>query len=195
MPAKEMHRIVDLGCGSVPWPVFGLRPQFVQQTARGRSLRPNEVYIGVDHDKAALNMARRIVTAADKSLARRAQFVQADVGAALPFKDESVHEVHAHSLKAIGVTHMLPLHKRAFKEAHRVLKPGGYLIISGHSMFADREKLLEAAAEHFTLKRSETDQRKIARYTAYPSDFLIVMRKKAAPRKAGPAEARPASRR
>ena len=104
------HRILDAGCGS--------GPLFAALRERGA------IVTGLDKSAAMLELARRRL-GADTDL--RA----ADLGEPLPFPDDTFDDVTA-SL----VLHYLRDWGPALTELHRVLKPGGRLIISVDHPFA-----------------------------------------------------------
>lgn len=97
--------VLEAGCGIA---TDGMR--FVRAGAR---------YTGVDFSSTALELARRRLELEGSA----AQFMQGSI-AELPFPDASFDLVYSN-----GVIHHLPESKHAINEFHRVLRPGGTVIV------------------------------------------------------------------
>jgi SAM-dependent methyltransferase len=106
-------RVVDLGCGESP--VLDLvLPRLDDGTA-----------VGIDNDLEALRAARSSAPASGS----RTLFLQADLADPLPLADESMDVVLSHD-----VLELLPDPDALLREAFRVLRPGGRLVL-GHADF------------------------------------------------------------
>ncbi len=103
--------VLDIGCG---------RGELVCEAARRGAHA-----VGIDYAEAALELARERLTAMEPELKERVEFLRADAKT-LPFPDGSFDRVfmldvyehlHPHEIDSV------------LKEIHRVLRPGGRLII------------------------------------------------------------------
>ena len=104
VPAVEGCRVLDLGCGPGVYAV--------ELTKRGAHVT------GLDVSPAMLRQAR-------KRLGQTCPLVQADFGRDLPFADGSFDGL----LSALAV-HYVENWRSMFREFHRVLLPGGWLVFS-----------------------------------------------------------------
>jgi SAM-dependent methyltransferase len=119
-------RVVDLGCGT------GSSLRFIVAALRGG------MAVGVDRAGAVLREA-----AATPGLAGRVSLLRADLGRPLPFAAASFDRALCHN-----VLEFLPDPQLLLREVHRVLRPGGRLVLS-HSDF----DTLVFASEDLTLTR------------------------------------------
>ncbi|NOT11496.1 MAG: class I SAM-dependent methyltransferase [Methylococcaceae bacterium] len=101
--------VLDVGCG------FGGTIAYLNDNFNGMKLT------GLNLDERQLNRARAIVTPVEGN---RIDFLQGDA-CALPFPDQTFDVV-----LAVECIFHFPDRGQFFKEAHRVLKPGGYLALS-----------------------------------------------------------------
>lgn len=125
-------RVLDAGCGA-----GALAAALLD---RGASV------VGIDSSRGLLSLAAA-------RLAGRAHLQQADLRDRLPFRDETFDVVVA-SL----VMHYLPDWNPTLREFHRVLRPGGRLVISTHHPFMDHT--LAGGSNYFaTYDFTETWQR------------------------------------
>lgn len=109
---KHGERVLDVGCG---------RGEAALHIARNGG-----VVYGVDYSSDALRIARRYLGAKKREYqCQNIYLVQSDAKM-LPFKDSLFDKLLMFDL----VEHLYPWEiAEAFREAHRVLVPGGYLII------------------------------------------------------------------
>ena len=109
VPDVEGKRVLDAGCGTGAYSAW-----LVEQGAE---------VVGVDVSEAMLSHARETVD-------ETATFLQADLGAPLPFADDAFDGV----VSALALSYVEDW-DRAFGELRRVLAPGGFLVFStGHPM-------------------------------------------------------------
>ena len=100
--------VLDLGCG------VGIDSQLA-----ALSLRPPGKVIGLDFTTELLRLAK-----AYSSPQAGCHWVVGD-GELLPFRPESIHLVLAN-----GSFNLMPHKEQAMAEIHRILKPGGYLVLA-----------------------------------------------------------------
>ncbi len=147
--AKGLH-VLEIGCGIG---TDGL--QFAKAGA---------VYTGVDLTQAAVELARKNFSSAGV----RGELRVADAEH-LEFSDESFDVVYSH-----GVLHHTPDIQAAVKEIHRVLKPGGRVIVMlyhrGSYNYRVGIRVLRRAGAG--LLRSETGIKLVNRLTGEPVDSL-----------------------
>jgi SAM-dependent methyltransferase len=108
LAAEPGSRVLDLGCGT------GSSLRFLVPLPRGG------MAVGVDRVAEALRQA-----AAALGQAGRASLVRADLNRPLPFAEASFDRVLCHN-----VLESLPDPQALLREAHRVLRPGGRLLLS-----------------------------------------------------------------
>jgi SAM-dependent methyltransferase len=106
----ESPRVLDVACGS-GGPILRLA------ALTGASVA------GVDVQSAGIEMAT--VSAAEQGLSDRARFLVADATRPLPFEDASFDAV-----TCIDAVNHLPGRESVFAEWHRVLRPGGRILLS-----------------------------------------------------------------
>ena len=113
--------VVDLGCG------VGIDGQVA-----ALSLRPPGKVIGLDLTTELLRLAK--VYASPQS---GCHWVAGD-GEHLPFRPESTHLVLAN-----GSFNLMPHKEQAVAEMHRILKPGGYLVLADLVLVGEVETITE----------------------------------------------------
>jgi SAM-dependent methyltransferase len=105
-------RIADVGCG------FGGTIDHVAERHPGCS------FVGLNIDERQLRLARRLLAAEGRAAGPDTPFVTAD-GCRLPLADRSFDHV-----LAVECVFHFPSRKTFFKEAARILRPGGTLALS-----------------------------------------------------------------
>lgn len=103
LPRKKFTKALDLGCGTVEFYEFITKQ--IGATYTGTDLSPDMLAVG-------------------QKKYPKAKLVEADAEN-MPFKDESFDYVMTR-----GLIHHLPNPEAGMREAHRVLKKGGYLLVS-----------------------------------------------------------------
>lgn len=104
-------RVLDVGCGK-------------GEVAVQAALAGAEVY-GLDYSDGSLNLSRRTLQILPEDARKRAALIQADARS-IPFGDESFDRIFI--LDLIEHLHDWEL-RTALRELHRLLKPGGYVVI------------------------------------------------------------------
>jgi SAM-dependent methyltransferase len=120
------ERVVDLGCGESP--IVGLV----------RSQLDGGVAVGIDNSAEALRELRTSLSVSGSGTL----LLQSDLSTPLPLADRSMDAVFSHD-----VLELLPDPDALLREAHRVLRPGGRLVL-GHADFDTA--VLAGADLHFT---------------------------------------------
>lgn len=113
-PLLEKRRVLEVGCGQ------GLDAERIVQVCRS--------YTGVDLSEASVKIARREVDRR-KPVHVETEFRVADAER-LPFEEGSFDAVYS-----IGVLHHTPDFEAALAEVHRVLEPGGVLVLMLYRSF------------------------------------------------------------
>jgi len=116
LPNLQRKSILSLGCGS------GEDSSYLKRQLASRS-------VGIDISKKLIKIAKREYP--------ECEFVVGDMEK-LPFNDAEFDIVYSSF-----ALHYLPTYEKAFKEAYRVLKPGGILVFStGHPLGASMETVV-----------------------------------------------------
>ena len=106
--AKENANVVELGCG-----------QGTDALLLCSLLPSGGSYLGIDHSDASVEIAKESAIAERSRLNVTPEFRVGDAGA-LDLGSDSVECIYS-----MGVLHHMADERRAFREIHRVLKPGG----------------------------------------------------------------------
>ncbi len=104
LPRRACHRLLDLGCGTG------------QLAVRMKQARPHAVVTGCDFSAGMLSRAR--------ARSNTVRWIQADA-TRLPFRDAAFD-----ALTSTEAFHWFPDQAAALAECHRVLAPGGRLLIA-----------------------------------------------------------------
>lgn len=143
-------RVLEIGCG------LG--------TDGAQFARAGAIYTGVDLTDAAVELARR----GFELFGLKGEFRRADAER-LDFADESFDLVYSH-----GVLHHTPDTRRAVREVHRVLRPGGRAVVMLYHRdsfnYRVQINLLRRTGAH--LLRTEAGVRLVHRLTGEPVEML-----------------------
>jgi SAM-dependent methyltransferase len=143
------RRIADVGCG------FGGTIDHVAVRNQGCS------FVGLNIDERQLRQARLLLAADGRAADPETPFVTAD-GCHLPLADASVDHV-----LAVECVFHFPSRKTFFKEAARVLRPGGTLALSDFVLAAGAYATVIANAGRFAVGGFFGDNKKPLTSTGY----------------------------
>ncbi len=121
LPIEPGKKCLDLGCGG------GGTIAYLFHKAKA------SFCCGVDYSKVAVEEAKK--KNEDQIKQRMCEILKGDV-ASLPFKDESFDLI-----SAVETIYFWPNPLEALKEAYRVLKPNGYLIVVNEDDGGDEDKV------------------------------------------------------
>ena len=152
LPDKPGSKIWDAGCGT------GLLLLFLEN-----AVKQGMIYYGSDLLSAGLSQVR--MRARNLKIFDRVFCFQNDITVAPIFKESSLDVVVAHF--SIYTIRDNDKRQQALKNMHRVLKPGGLLIICCPSKNYDADKIIEESCELLRARRG-TLQTAIKRMFFYP---------------------------